>query len=108
MKATLNTEFRPVAVPGRYSAQHTFHHVDFFCAAPKAQQVFLTGDFNNWSRTATPMRRMPNGCWLASLELHHGHHHYLFLVDGTAVLDPHAHGIARNDQNEPVSLIAVS
>jgi hypothetical protein len=42
------------------------------------------------------------------LELTHGHHQYLFLVDGQPVLDPKASGIARNDRNERVSLIAVS
>ena len=45
---------------------------------------------------------------MASLELHHGHHQYLFVVDGEPMLDPSADGIARNDRNEPVSLIAVS
>jgi hypothetical protein len=54
------------------------------------------------------MQQMPDGCWLASLELTHGHHRYLFLVDGRPVLDPRANGIVRNDRNERVSLIAVS
>jgi len=54
------------------------------------------------------MHRSPDGRWMASLELPHGHHQYLFLVDGTPTLDPNASGIARNDRNERVSLIAVS
>ncbi len=54
------------------------------------------------------MRKMPDGRWMASLELHHGHHQYLFLVDGRPQLDPGASGIARDDHNEAVSLIAVS
>jgi len=54
------------------------------------------------------MRRSPDGRWMASLELPHGHHQYLFLVDGTPTLDPNVSGIARNDRNERVSLIAVS
>ena len=45
---------------------------------------------------------------MASIELPHGHHHYLFLVDGEPQLDPSASGIAHNERNEPVSLIAVS
>jgi hypothetical protein len=40
--------------------------------------------------------------------LGHGHHHYQFLIDGKPTLDPRAQGIARNEQNEKVSLIAVS
>jgi hypothetical protein len=51
---------------------------------------------------------MPDGRWMASLELPHGHHQYLFLVDGQTQLDPKASGVARNEHNQPVSLIAVS
>jgi hypothetical protein len=40
--------------------------------------------------------------------LSHGHHQYRFLVDGKPMLDPQAMGIARNEQNEQVSLVAVS
>ena len=91
-----------------YSARRQQHHVTFFCDAPSAESVSLAGDFNGWDSAATPMRRTPDGRWMASLELHHGHHQYLFVVDGKPVLDPNANGIARNDRNERVSLIAVS
>ncbi len=57
---------------------------------------------------STPMHRMPDGHWMASLELSHGHHRYVFLVDGEPQLDPNATGIARDDRNQRVSLIAVS
>jgi 1,4-alpha-glucan branching enzyme len=92
----------------RYSAKQTRHHVDFFCDAPDAEHVCLVGDFNGWDLTAIPMRRTPDGCWTTSLELHHGHHQYLFVVDGTPSLDPGASGVTRDDRNERVSLIAVS
>jgi 1,4-alpha-glucan branching enzyme len=108
MNTTLETEFRPTVLPRRYSAERTLHHVDFYCDAPGAAHVCLVGDFNGWDMAATPLRRMPDGRWMASLELHHGHHQYLFVVDGEHRLDPKANGIARNDQNERVSLIAVS
>ena len=98
----------PVLASRRCSAKQTRHHVDFFCDAPTAGSVQLVGDFNGWNLTATPMQRMPDGGWFASLELHHGHHRYLFLVDGEPQLDPKATGIARDDQNNRVSLIAVS
>jgi hypothetical protein len=45
---------------------------------------------------------------MASLELPHGYHQYVFLVDDKPVLDPKASGKARNERNEPVSLMAVS
>jgi len=34
------------------------------------------------------MRRQPDGGWVLQVPLHHGHHLYQFLVDGTPVLDP--------------------
>ena len=89
-------------------ARRSLHHVSFFCDAPDAQHVALVGDFNEWDPGATPMRRMPDGKWMASLELKHGHHRYLFLVDGQPTLDPRALGKTRNEKGEPVSLIAVS
>lgn len=92
----------------RYSAKQTRHHVNFYCVAPQAKSVRLVGDFNGWELAATPMLRMPDGSWIASLELNHGHHRYLFIVDGEPMLDPHANGITRNERNERVSLIAVS
>ncbi len=91
-----------------YSARRQRHHVTFFCDAPEAESVRLVGDFNGWDLTATPMQRLLDGRWMASLELHHGHHQYLFVVDGKPVLDPNASGVTRNDRNERVSLIAVS
>jgi 1,4-alpha-glucan branching enzyme len=91
-----------------FAARRPQHHVTFFCNAPEAESVRLVGDFNGWDLAATPMQRMPDGRWTVSLELHHGHHQYLFVVDGKPTLDPNANGIARNDRNERVSLIAVS
>ena len=91
-----------------YSARRQQHHVTFFCDAPSAEAVSLAGDFNGWDSAATPMRRTPDGRWTASLELHHGYHRYLSLVDGTPTFDPTGSGVTRNDRNERVSLIAVS
>jgi len=80
------------------------------CSAPQAKSVSLVGDFNDWQPVAHPMQRMPDGCWTARLELRHGSHRYLFLVDGKPVLDPRAQGVARkpNEQYEAASLLVVS
>lgn len=92
----------------RYSAKRNLHHVDFFCQAPQARQVSLVGDFNDWDPGATLMIRQLDGRWMASLELSHGYHKYVFLVDGKQVLDPNAAGKTRDAHNNPVSLLAVS
>lgn len=92
----------------RYSASRNVRVINFFCTAAEAKCVSVIGDFNQWNPTADPMQRQPDGRWLGRVQLHHGHHHYLFLVDGERRLDPNAGGIARNEHNERVSLIAVS
>jgi 1,4-alpha-glucan branching enzyme len=92
----------------RYSAKKMQKPINFFCFAPKAKQVDLVGDFNNWQPGVHPMNRQPDGSWTLQIPLHHGHHHYQFLVDGEPTLDPRAQGVARNALNERVSMIAVS
>jgi len=54
------------------------------------------------------MTRMPDGGWTIRVELPHGHHQYLFLVDGKPTLDPNAMGKVHNERDETVSLIAIS
>lgn len=104
--STLKPE--PVVPPRRYSASRTRHRVNFFCDAPQAESVRIVGDFNGWDLAANPMHRTPDGRWMASLELHHGHHRYWFVVDGIPALDPRAAGVARLEGGKPASLVAVS
>lgn len=91
-----------------WSARDNVKPVNFYCAAPNAKQVWLVGDFNNWSPTAAPMQRRFDGWWFLQVLLPHGHHRYRFLVDGKPVLDPKASGVTFNEQRERVSLVAVS
>ena len=92
----------------RYSAKKMLKPINFVCVAPTARAVALIGDFNDWQPGAHPMKRQPDGAWMVQVPLNHGHHHYLFRVDGESILDPRAQGIARNAKNERVSLLAVS
>jgi len=94
--------------PKAYSAKSIIKPVVFICQAPDATAVFISGDFNDWDPTAHPLKQMPDGAWRTEVQLNHGHHHYLFVVDGKPMLDPRAQGIARNEKNEKVSLVAVS
>ena len=97
-----------IAHPNRYSAKKMQKPVNFICNAPAAKSVSLVGDFNDWDPTAYPMKQQPDGAWMIQIPLNHGHHHYQFVVDGKPTLDPRAQGVARNEQNEKVSLLAVS
>ena len=92
----------------KYSAKYNSRPISFFFASSKAKSVNLVGDFNGWDPNAHPMQRREDGWWFLQVPLTHGHHQYYFLVDGVATLDEHAQGIARNDRDEPVSVIAVS
>jgi len=91
-----------------YSAKNTTKPVNFYCVATSARSVFLLGDFNGWDPTSHPMHRREDGWWFIEVSLTHGHHQYHFLVDDKPVLDPQGIGIARNERNERVSLLAVS
>ncbi len=101
MNAALHT-------PGRQllPARDSLRPVNFYCSAPGAKSVHLAGDFSHWR--SIPMTRRVDGWWFIQVELPHGHHHYHFLVDGQPTLDPQASGTARDDDNQPVSLVAVS
>ncbi|MCF7669025.1 MAG: isoamylase early set domain-containing protein [Verrucomicrobia bacterium] len=97
-----------ITAKNRYSAKKQLRPTRFICDAKDAERVSIIGDFNHWDPKMHQMERQPDGAWFIQIPLHHGHHRYLFLVDGKPQLDPLAQGIARNDKNERLSLIAVS
>ena len=53
-----------------------------------SSEVFIAGDFNDWSERALPM--LPAGAneWVSYLELEAGTYHYKFIVDGQWVYAP--------------------
>lgn len=93
--------------PKNFSAQQTIDPVTFTCDAPDAKSVYLSGDFNDWDPDAYSMKRMPDGTWQSKIQLNPGEHHYWFLVDGKATLDPKAHGRAHDIENHRVSRVTV-
>jgi 1,4-alpha-glucan branching enzyme len=65
--------------------------VQFVLSAPKASQVTVVGDFNEWDPAATPMVRREGGAWTAAIPVSPGRHVYAFIVDGDRwVADPAA------------------
>ena len=62
------------------------------CTAPHAKAVFVAGEFNDWSPSATPLQRDAAGHWSASLNLPPGHHEYKFVVDGQWCCEPGCEG----------------
>ena len=102
----MKIETTPSNDTGRDSARNTSKPVHFFCAAPQAHKVELEGDFNDWQ--PWPMTRFVDGWWSVLVEMDRGNHLYRFLLDGQPMLDLQAGGIASDERNERVSLIAVS
>ena len=112
MSYQMNSEQRrplgPASALHRYSAKRVSKPVNFICHAPGAKQVSVIGDFNHWEPNANPMKRQPDGAWMVQVYLSHGHHQYVFCVDGQKYLDPRAQGVTQNPEGERVSLLAIS
>src|SRR5258705_169810 len=69
----------PVARVG--AAAETVHVVRFVFSDREAQAVSLVGDFNAWSKSATPLvEQTGTGTWVVTLELPRGRHEYAFVV----------------------------
>ena len=53
-------------------------------AAVQGENVFLVGDFNEWSETTTPMKRQKDGSFTVTLELEKGkEYQFRYLVNGS-------------------------
>lgn len=92
-------------------APETVHVVRFELDAPDAKAVALVGDFNGWSKSATPLvERTGAGRWTVSVQLPAGRHEYAFVVDrgkGTQwVADPYATSV-RDDFDTVSSVVTV-
>ena len=55
-----------------------------------AAAVFVSGTFNDWRPTATPMIPLADGRWIKELRLPPGRHEYCLVVDGHWMPDPRA------------------
>jgi len=55
--------------------------VEFSLFAPKAKEVYLTGEFNRWDIRSMPMKRSKDGYWKVQTSLPPGRYEYKFLAD---------------------------
>ena len=61
------------STPANRSTQQPNFSVYHFCVAyAPAREVYVIGDFNNWSTTATPMTETEPGTWQLSLLMRGG------------------------------------
>ncbi len=62
----------------------------FSYQAPDAEEVLLSGTFNDWAPTGIPMQRQSDGTWRTDLELEPGRYEFKFVVDGSWQCQDHA------------------
>jgi 1,4-alpha-glucan branching enzyme len=71
--------------------------VELTCEAPKAETVFVAGDFNHWRARDLRLRRDQTGSWKVQVWLRPGRYEYRFIVDGEWQDNPHASIRVPND-----------
>jgi 1,4-alpha-glucan branching enzyme len=70
--------------------------VEFKISAPEAEQVVLSGTFNQWSNRSDLMKKDSTGTWKRTKFLPQGRYEYKFIVDGAWTLDPNCPDTVRN------------
>jgi cellulose biosynthesis protein BcsQ len=65
-----------------YGARQTPDGVAFRCHKPAATTVEVAGDFNDWTPSLTPLKRVDNGDFQTTVRLPAGRYRYRLVVDG--------------------------
>lgn len=77
--------------------------VSFRVWAPFATEVFVTGTFNDWSKTSTPLLREQNGYWSADVSGAKAGDEYRYLIHGPqgplSRIDPYARRVTNSTGN---------
>ncbi|MGO9014936.1 MAG: isoamylase early set domain-containing protein [Dissulfurispiraceae bacterium] len=83
--APQKSKAEPHGIMKEYTKSRNLCKVTFILpgeAAPKAQQVAIVGDFNNWNMTSTYLGKTENGDFSVTLELEAGkEYRFRYLID---------------------------
>ncbi|MDI9434260.1 MAG: AAA family ATPase [Planctomycetota bacterium] len=80
----------------------------FVTLYPRASNVQIAGDFNNWQPDATCMERVgDSGVWQAKLKLPNGTYRYRLVVDGQWQQDPYNERTELNPYGELNSVVEI-
>lgn len=91
-----------------YGVRQTSQGILFLQPAPKAKQVFVAGDFNDWNPTATPMNRDESlGVWQVCVPVPPGRYQYRLVIDGAWVKDPYNTRVETDPFGELNSVIEI-
>lgn len=75
---------------------------------PRAESVFVAGDFNNWQGDKTPLQKIgDNGIWQIKLPLASGRYRYRLVVDGQWQQDPYNEKTELNPYGELNSVLEI-
>ena len=67
--------------------KHQRQRVTFSFNSPKAKEVILMGDFNNWDPNVHSMKKNKSGIWKKTVMIYPGRYEYKFIIDGEWHLD---------------------
>ncbi len=85
-KETSSKEEKVATLKKQYLKSRPICKVTFMLpkvAAPDAKAITVVGDFNNWDKESSKMKRHKNGNFTATLELEKGKdYRFRYLVDG--------------------------
>ena len=92
--AEQDTEIRESTIDAKladyYGVTQTNDAAVFVTLYPRAQQVQIAGDFNNWQPEKSPMEKVnDNGVWQTKMNLATGRYRYRLVVDGQWQQDPY-------------------
>jgi 1,4-alpha-glucan branching enzyme len=81
--------------------------VTFSLTSPRAKEVLLMGDFNQWNPKMHPMKKDVNGVWKKTTMLFPGRYEYRFLVDNQWENDPKNKQLCSNNFGSKNNFIIV-
>jgi chromosome partitioning protein len=85
-----------------------FLQAEFKLYAPEARDVYIAGDFNQWTPGEhSKFQQAKDGLWVKALKLRPGRYRYRFVVDGKWQEDPNNPVTEINHFGEPDSLLEI-
>ncbi|MBN1972183.1 MAG: AAA family ATPase [Sedimentisphaerales bacterium] len=91
-----------------YGVDQVHDAVVFVTLYPRAENVHIAGDFNNWRPELTKMQKVgESGVWQTKLELPVGRYRYRYVVDGKWQQDPYNEKTEMNPYGELNSIFEV-
>ena len=90
-----------------YGARQFGDAVKFVTLYPRAENVQIAGDFNNWQPQKTALKPTQDGKWELALALAPGKYRYRMVVDGQWQQDPYNEHVEPNQFGEYNSILEV-